>query len=215
MSYNVGAGANGMAQGVADVSRFLEAGEQVVWQGQPARGAGNPMHIAGLIVLGIGVLVGGVMLLVGFILSNSSGATHNAGLGLLLGGGIVLFVMVLLGVIFLTVGATMMGRNISYTLTARRAIIAAGPTYGGYRTTLIDLDAVGIIKVVEGRNGTGSIIFGRGSSYSSSNGYNSYSYYDRDYSFANIADVMSVYRQVRQAQDGMEKVQGLVLSVEC
>ncbi len=207
MSYNMGTGTSVAGQGVADVSRFLEPGEQVLWHGQPVRSAGNQMQTAGMIVLFIGVLVGGVMLLVGFILSNMEGVTHNVGFGLLLGGGIALFVMVLLGGIFLTVGATM-GRNISYTLTAQRAIIAAGPTYGSYRTTLIDLDAVGIIKVVEGRNGTGSIIFGRGNSYSSSNGNNSYSYYDRDYSFANIADVMSVYRQVRHAQDALHKAQG-------
>ncbi len=211
MAYSMGASAG--AQGGPDVSRFLEPGEQIVWQGQPARGAGNPLRLGGLIVLGIGVLMGLIFETVGFVLNSGAGdvnrqTLNSVGSAFQIGGAIMFGTMVLVGVILLFVSSFISG-NIAYVLTERRAIIAQGPSYGTTRTSLIDLADVGIIKVLERKDGLGSIIFGRSNSYTSSGGsYNTSTYSDRDYSFSNIAEVMNVYHLIRQAQDGAQKAQG-------
>ncbi len=204
MSYNAGSN----PQSELDASRFLEAGERIVWQGQPGRGglAANQMQLGGWIVIGVGTLVQVIFLIVGLVLSNGS-ASHTTGT-------VFLFIVLLL---FVTMDLTgfiliIVGRNtrntLRYWLTERQAIISNGPLRGGYRTTLIDLAAVGMIKVYEYRDGSGTIVFGRSSNYQSSGSYGYYNFYDRDYSFGHIADVMSVYRMVRAAQDGLQKAQG-------
>ncbi len=204
--------ANAGAQGGPDVSRFLEPGERIVWQGQPVKGMGNPLQLAGTIVLGIGVLLALVFTIVGFILGATAsganqGAMHSISAALLWGALIEVVTMGIVGISLIGASATV-SRKVAYVLTERRAIIAQGPSYGATRTSLIDLADISTIKVIEGKNGTGAIIFGRGNAMNSANYGSSVSYYDRDYSFSNIADVMNVYHLIRQAQDGAQKVQG-------
>ncbi|PZS04931.1 MAG: hypothetical protein DLM69_01345, partial [Candidatus Chloroheliales bacterium] len=193
---------NAGAQNGPDVSRFIEPDERILWQGQPMRGVGNPLRLGGMIVLGVGVLLGLIFGIVGFVLGNLSSevgqtANRNVGAVFLWVGPLVFGIMVFTGATLLIAGR-FISRNIAYVLTEQRAIIAQGPSFGATRTTLVDLTDVGIIRVLENKDGSGSIIFGRSSYYSSQGGYGgSGSYYDRDYSIANIPDVMNVYRLIR------------------
>ncbi len=193
--------------GGPDITRLLQPGEQVLWQGQGKmmnRATRRVVAIIFIPLFYIAITTGLLLWLTFdvFFIGDTSGF-------------LLIFICMLAGIIgvgVLLLSAQRKRAIIStyYWLTNHQAIIIKKPASSNdYTTTVIDLAATDAVKMIERGDGSGTLVFGRNAISAYSPATRSYASNEADYSFSDIPRVVEVYGMVQEAQAEARRARGV------